>query len=112
MASANRVLRFPTTRKAAFRQPVARLDQLPENVVTIRSRRHVTEVEAPTIAANKTPELALIMAALSALALGNKEHRRLFMQVGWQLAAMRRGDPSDPALNSACDILDGIRGMV
>lgn len=111
-AASTTVLRFPTTRKAAYRSPVVQVADLPANVVAIHSRRMAQEVPTESNLPGRSPEIALILGVLSALALGNEENQGLFAQVGAQLDKMRGANPDDPSLSVACNLFGKLRGAI
>ena len=114
MAASNEVLRFPTARRAAYRNPVVQIADLPANAVALRSRHAPTPyTEEPEVSRGplKTPELALMISLFHALATGSKGEKLLFNNAARKVATMRAADMSDPALNGACDLLDNIRAM-
>lgn len=118
------IVRFPTTRKAAYRNPSLRGVTLPANVTLLREgrgyplqasdlcSRRGPGVQAPSSGVDKTAALALVMGLMQALATGTKDQRRLFNQAAWQVAVMNGANPDDAALNGACDVLGKIRERV
>mgnify|MGYP001558566946 CR=1 FL=1 len=106
------ILKFPTARKAPYRNPIVRVADLPANAVSIR---HVAtpprcglaapepveprKAQFPELA--QSPELALIMAMFAALPA--KARRQVSRQLS--LLAWRNGGSGVEAPNAAYDLV-------
>jgi hypothetical protein len=98
MATAqDKVVRFPTDRKAAYRNPVLRTSELPDGVVPIRRPR--IEGAPPPV---RSVEMAVLLAVIGAMPTKQRA------AVRGQLFRKAYDTPGDDILYAAYELMRGV----